>query len=149
MEVKINNNTTVTVEQKITVIRSQESQGKVLEKISYINNEKIFGCELSYIKFFNVRGLLTFILIGVIGSAGYYAYEVYYTENDANFIIVGAIAVVFIIIGFLKAFSKKRHLVIVSEQDSGAAMSKARFSFPVSKVIKDKDLEELMYELVI
>ena len=147
MELSINSFTIVEIESNVAIFRLTQTDKKSLEKIIYVNKHKIFGAELTYTRFFNVRSLVIFIVIGMIVGAGFYGYQTY-AEQVPNMLIVGAIIGVLSIIGIFRAFQKKRSLVVVVETDDFSILTKNRFSFPIDKSITDEKVEDLMYKLV-
>lgn len=148
MKTNINAWTTVEVSNELAVFRTEESTGKISKKVLYINLNRIYGCELSYMKFFSFRSFLTFFIVGALAAFGYYAYNVYYVDMVPDLYILGGLGLGGILLGLMRAFKKKRHLVIIAESDGMNVITKSRFSFPVGKEIKDKGLEEMMQVLV-
>lgn len=148
MEVNINNYTSVEIESNVAIFRLAQTDKKSLEKIIYVNKHKIFGAELTYTRFFNIQTLITFIIIGMVGGGGFYAYQTFYAGQAADMLIIGGIIGVVSVIGIFRAFQRKRSIVVVVETDDFSILTKSRFSFPIDKSISDEKIEDLMYKLV-
>ena len=147
MELSINSYTIVEIESNVAIFRLTQTDKKSLEKIIYVNKHKIFGAELTYTRFFNVRSLVIFIIIGIIGGGGFWGYQTY-AGQVPDMLIIGAIIGVLSVVGVFRAFQKKRSLVVVVETDDFSILTKNRFSFPIDKSITDEKVEDLMYKLV-
>lgn len=148
MEVNLNSNTTIDVESKVTIVKTTSPTSSKVDKILYLNNDKIFATDLSFIRFYNFKTFFISLIIGVVLAGGYYLYQTMYANMPVDYLILGGLVALAIIIGFIKGFQRKRHLIIIVEPDNFGLFTKSRFSFPVSKNVSDKNLEDLMYQLV-
>jgi hypothetical protein len=148
MKVELNGSTTIEIGSNIITVRSDEAKGKISKTTLYLNKSKVFGCELTYIKFFSLSAFLTVFFVGLVGAFGYYYYQSNVANSSPQLVIVGGIAIAGLLFGLMRAFKRKRHLVLIVENDGLNVLNKSRFSFPVSHDLKDKKIEEMMAQIV-
>lgn len=147
MEMKLNELTNVEVNAKLSIFREKDKNNNNY-KVVYVRNDKIFASDVAWVREFHYPLFLSLFLAGVFGGFAHYTYDTMILGYNPNPPIIFGIFFVFVVVGFIISFRKKRYFSIVVASDGPGASSKDTFRFEVGKDVSDKKLEDLMYVLV-